>query len=165
MITPATFRADLPEFANTTVYPDLMIAYWIAIGVLMLPTQSWGLGSTTAVSPPSTIYDFGLEMFVAHNCALEAQAIAAAAAGGVPGGGGATGNVTSESVGQVSRGYSDGSSMLPDAGHWNLTVYGNRFLFLARLRGKGPIQIGPPQGGFGAGAWYGPPVFPPYWNT
>lgn len=161
MITPSTFRATFPEF-TTVEYPDAVVNQWIAIGVMMLPTESWGLGSDPAVSPPTAIYDFGLMLFVAHNLVLEKQAMDAANSGGVPGGGGATGVVSSEAVGSVSRSYDTNAGLNLDAGPWNLTTYGTRFIFLARLRGKGPLQIGPPQGlagyGVSVGGWFGPPV-------
>lgn len=161
MITAASFRADLPEFTDTTKYPDSMINYWIAIAVMMLPTQTWGLGNPTAVSPPVTIYDFGCEQFVAHNLVLEAQAVAASQNGGVPGQGG-NGIVSSESVGSVSRSYDAQAGLNLDGADWNLTLYGVRFLRIARMRGKGPVQIGPPQGlagyGVSVGGWFGPPV-------
>ncbi len=160
MITPASFRTDLPEFADNTAFPDPVINYWIGIGVLLLVTTSWGLGSDPAVSPPKTVYDFGLEMFVAHNLALEAQAIKTATNGGIPGTGAAGGVVASESVGSVSRSYDTSAGIIMDAGLWNTTIYGRRFYQLARLRGKGPVQIGPPQGPTVGGAWAGPPVGP-----
>ena len=161
MITPASFRIDLPEFADTQKYPNSMISYWIAIAVMMLPTSSWGMGSQSPANPPTTIYDFGCEQFVAHNLVLEAQAMAASTNGGVPGSGG-NGIVTSESVGSVSRSYDASAGLNLDGADWNLTLYGVRFLRIARMRGRGPVQIGPPQGlagyGVSVGGWYGPPV-------
>ena len=161
MITPTSFRQDLTSFADQTKYPDPDIAYWIQIGVLLLVTTSWGTGSATASSPPTTVYDFGLEMFVAHNLTVEEQNKAQADNGGTPGQGG-NGIVTSESVGSVSRSYDANAGINQGAGFWNLTNYGTRFYQLARLRGKGPVQIGPPQGPNppGATAWAGPMVGP-----
>ena len=163
MIDEATFRQNFPEFANTTVFTPGAVAFWISVATMMLPTQTWGLGSTAAQAPVTTPLDMGLSLFVAHNLSLEARAIKAAANGGIPGSG-AGGPVSSESVGGVSRSYDVGVAINLDAGPWNLTNYGTRFLFLARLLAKGPIQIGVDPfavngiGGFGA--WFGPPVSP-----
>ena len=159
MITADSFRVDLPEFSDTTKYTDPAINYWIAIGGLLLPTCSWGDGSADAVNPPSTIYDFGLEMFVAHNLVLEALAKNSANAGGVPGLSG-TGLTASKSVGGVSISYDVNAGIIEGAGHWNYTTYGVRFIQLARLRGAGPVQISPTPMGTGAAAWFGPPVGP-----
>ena len=162
MIDEATFRQNFPEFTSTTVFPSSAVLFWISIATMMLPTQTWGMGSTAAQTPVTTPLDMGLSLFVAHNLVLEAKnAKAAAIPGGIPGSG-AGGPVSSESVGGVSRSYDVGVAINLDAGPWNLTNYGTRFVFMARLMGKGPIQIGVDQFacGGGIGAWWGPPVSP-----
>lgn len=159
MITVATFRADLKEFGDTTAFPDSTITYWIAMGGLLLPNDTWGLGAAEASSPPTTIYDFALEMFVAHNVALEKLAQNSANAGGVPGISGA-GIAASKSVGGVSISYDVNAGIIEGAGAWNYTVYGVRFIQLARLRGRGPVQINPTRIVEGGSAWFGPPVSP-----
>lgn len=160
MITPDTFRVDLPEFVSTATYPNSAIAYWINLGTLLLNVERWGPGSAAAVSPPSTVYDNGLEMFVAHNLALEKMAQDAANRGGTPGL--STGPQASKSVGPVSASYDTNAGIVKDAGHWNLTTYGTRFLSLVNVFGAGPVQVGgcwPSVNGFG-GAWGG--VIPPW---
>jgi hypothetical protein len=161
VIDEATFRVNFPEFSNTTVFTPGAVAFWIGVATMLLPTQTWGLGSTTAQAPVTTTLDIGLSLFVAHQLTLEARAVKAAANGGIPGSG-PGGPVSSESVGGVSRSYDTSAGLLLDAGPWNLTVYGTRFLFLARLMGKGPIQMGvdPFACTGGIGAWTGPPVGP-----
>jgi len=161
VIDEATFRVNFPEFVNTTVFTPGAVAFWIGAATMLLPTQTWGLGSTAAQAPTTTVLDLGLSLFVAHNLVLEARAAKAAANGGIPGSG-AGGPVSSESVGGVSRSYDVGVAINLDAGPWNLTNYGTRFVFLARLVAKGPIQIGvdPFACGGGIGAWWGPPVSP-----
>jgi len=163
VIDETTFRANFPEFANTTTFPPGAVAFWIGVATMLLPTQTWGLGSTVAQSPVTTVLDIGLSLFVAHQLALEARKAKQAANGGIPGSG-PGGPVSSESVGGVSRSYDTSAGLMLDAGPWNLTDYGTRFLFLARLMGKGPIQMGVDPfawcgGSFGM-PWFGPPVGP-----
>lgn len=159
-VTVATFRADLPEFASIAFYPNSAVTYWLAIGGLLLNTDRWGLGADVAVSPPTTAYDFGLEMFAAHNLVLERQAAQKASNGGLPGLN--TGPVSAMSVGSVSISYDTAAGVEADAGHWNLTTYGTRFIKLARMFGAGGLQMAgtcfPPYGS--AGAWPGPWPYP-----
>lgn len=159
-VTIATFRADLPEFASLANYPNSAVTYWLAVGGILLNTDRWGVGATVAVSPPTTEYDIGLEMFTAHNLVLERQAQKAAATGALPGLN--TGAVSADSVGSVSRSYDTAAALELDAGHWNLTTYGTRFIKLARMFGVGGLQMAgtifPPYGS--AGAWPGPWPYP-----
>jgi hypothetical protein len=161
VIDEATFRQNFPEFASTIVFTSPAVLFWISVATMMCPTQTWGLGSTAAQAPVATPLDMGLSLFVAHQLSLEARALKTAASGGIPGSG-AGGPVSSESVGGVSRSYDVGVAINLDAAHWNLTNYGTRFVFMARLAGKGPVQIGvdPFACGGGIGAWWGPPVSP-----
>lgn len=139
-VTAKSFVTDLPEFSNETNYPPSSINYWIAIGVMMLNQGFWGAPSDTATSPPTTMIDFAMEMWVAHNIVLEKQAQDAASVGGDPGT--KQGVLNSKSVGGVSAGYDVQAVMELDAGFWNMTIYGTRFIRLARQVGAGPIQIG-----------------------
>lgn len=160
MITPATFRADFPEFAAVGPYADRVIAYWIAISAFFFNTDLWGTGATVATAPPTTIYDFGVELFVAHHLAIDRRNAMAAAAGGVPGE--ATGPVSSKSVGQVSISYDTGASAVKDADFWNLTVYGQQYIRLARQIGSAPQHFGAPSCPplWSGPAWPGPYPFP-----
>lgn len=158
-VTEATFRADLPEFADAAAYPPSAVAYWLGMAALMLNARRWGDGAVVAVSPPTTKYDFGTEMFVAHNLVLERQATVAASKGALPGL--MTGPVNSKSVGPVSIGYDSQAGIEDGASHWNLTVYGVRFIRLARFVGAGPIQVGVGMRPALSGpAWPGPYPYP-----
>ena len=42
MITIAAFRADYPEFTDSTRYPDSQISYWLQIAYLMLNVDRFG---------------------------------------------------------------------------------------------------------------------------
>lgn len=159
--TAAQFRADFPEFEDSGVYSDGSISFWLNLAygttaqpIGLLPPQRW-----------AERLDVGAELFVAHNIVLEKQAMDAAASGGAPGI--SQGPIGSKSVGPVSIGYNTQAALELDAGHWNLTVYGTRFVWLAKIAGAGPLQepggCGPPGTG---GAWAGPPLWPGwYWNT
>lgn len=171
-VTAATFRADFPEFGNNSQYPPSVVTYYLTLGGLLLNVARWGRGSTTASSPPTTLYDMALGLFVAHHIVLEYQAQKAAAMGAPPGTN--PGAVASKGVGPISISYDNGATALERAGHWNLTVYGKRFFQLADMAGAGPTQIvgGPgfnPASAFvpsAFGAWAGPPVWPGwFWNT
>jgi len=128
-ITVPQFRADYPEFSSTSVYPNAQLQYWLTLAPLLMNADRWG-----------ALMDMGTELFMAHHITLEAKAMAEAKNGGIPGI--TTGPVSSKSADKVSISYDVGSSIVPDAGHWNLTIYGTRFIQLLRMFGAGPIQLG-----------------------
>lgn len=138
MIDADQFRADLPAFADAAKYPDEAIEYWLNIASLLINTKRWGpsaIDTWPASSPPAlTLYDFGVEMFVAHNLVLEQRGAA------TPGGN--VGVVQSKSVDKVSVSYDTKAGIEPEAGHWGTTIYGNRFLRLLRHAGSGGYQLG-----------------------
>jgi hypothetical protein len=105
---------------------------------------------------PST-YDFGQELHAAHNLVLERRAQDEAAKGNVPGW--SKGAINNVSVDKASVGYDPASTIEPEAGHWNLTIYGQRFIRLLRQMGSGGLQIGVGFECFGATVFSGPPVF------
>lgn len=155
--TVTNFRTDYPEFGSVSKFPDSAVTYWLGIAKLMLTTR-WDDTPAEAGAPTQLYY--GTELFVAHNLVLEAQARKNAAKGGTPGVGNA-GPVSSKSVGPVSISYDTASAIELDAGHWNLTVYGTRFIQLARMMGAGPLQIGQGCAPYGSGgAWPGPWPYP-----
>ena len=128
-VTPASFRANFPEFASTADYLDATVSYWLGIGVRMLRPDRW-----------VDLLDHGLELFTAHHIAIARQAFRAATAGGTPGAN--AGVVTSKTVDKVSVSYDAGSTTLDaGAGHWNATTYGVQFLQLARMAGPGGWQL------------------------
>lgn len=128
-VSVATFRSHLLEFADGQRFPNAMIDYWIAIAIQLVDPNRWG-----------NLTDNGVEMFVAHNISLERRAMDEAARGAIPGG--SIGPVNEKSVDKVSVGYDTGAGAELNAGHWNLTIYGTRYIRLARMMGAGPIQVG-----------------------
>lgn len=127
-VTPQIFRANFAEFGNTATYPDSAINYWIGVSGRLLNMNAWG-----------NMLDDGTQLFVAHNLSLEAQAVKQSKVGGQPGVG--TGPVASKAVDKVNISYDTASAIEKDAGHWNLTIYGTRFIRLAKMMGAGGLQI------------------------
>lgn len=124
----ATFRGDYPEFGDVTAYPDSGVTYWLALGNTLLNASRW-----------ADLLPIGLELFIAHNLVLERQAQKTAAVEGAPGV--TTGPVASKTVDKVTITYDVEAGIEKDAGHWNLTQYGARFIQLARMAGSGGIQL------------------------
>jgi Protein of unknown function (DUF4054) len=129
-LTDQQFRADFPEFADQKLYPKSAFTYWATVATLMLNQQRWG-----------GILLLAMELFIAHNLVLEAQAQQTALAGGWPGI--SKGAITAETPGEVSVSYDAVIAAEADGGNWNLTVYGTRFIYWARMAGSGGAQIGP----------------------
>jgi hypothetical protein len=128
-VTVASFQANYPEFASNVRYPVSQITYYLNLAALLLNTQRWG-----------NLLDVGTELFIAHNISLEARAQEEAKSGAIPGM--TTGPIGSKSVDKVSISYSTGDAIQPGAGHWNLTIYGTRWVALMRQVGMGPLYVG-----------------------
>lgn len=129
LVTIDQFRKDFTEFSNTAKYPNDGVQFWLTFADKMLINPlRWG-----------DVRNMGIELFVAHNLALENQAQKASKAGGTPGL--QMGVLTGKTVGPVSANYDANAGLELGAGHWNLTTYGTRFLRLARMIGAGPIQV------------------------
>lgn len=152
--TVQSFRNSFPAFASSAVYPAGSVQFWLTFATLMLNADRWG-----------EALDMGLCLFVAHNLVLEAKAEAEATAGGIPGA--TTGAVSGKSVDKVSINYDVASGIVADAGHWNLSIYGTRFIKLSRMMGAGPLMaLGTYQGNdaFADGAYTGPLTTPGFTN-
>jgi hypothetical protein len=149
MIVAADFRTNFPAYANVTRFPDESITFWLTLAYALFPADRWG-----------DILDFGVQLYAAHNLALEAMAEKQGANGGIPGA--ATGMLNSKSVDKVSAGYDTASVAEEFAGNYNLTTYGMRLWRLIQQFGAGPIQVGAGPGCAPASqiAWYGP-----YWGA
>lgn len=154
-LTPATFRLQFPPFANTAMYPDRQVQFYIGMATKLLRSDRWG-----------DMIKEGYALFTAHFLALDRLAATQpGGASGVPGT--AVGVINSGSVDKVSFGKDVQSVMEDDAGHWGMTTYGSQYLRFARMFGAGPIQVGaggdPHYPGQSAslynGAWPGP-MFP-----
>ncbi len=130
-VTVATFRANFPEFASDTTYPDTEVEFWLGLALLLHDAGRWG-----------NLLDYGVQLFIAHNLSLQAQSAAASGGGQAPGQ--IQGPLTSASVDKVSYSRDPGAAMDPANGHWNLSTYGLRYIRLVRMIGAGPLQVGVP---------------------
>ena len=113
-MTEADFRLMFPEFAASTseaVNALLATAQTRLVPELWQDTLAQGMG-----------------LFTAHYLAFNAQQ---AARMGAP-----QALMTSKSVDGVSASYDHSFSAIKDAGFWNLTSYGQQFIYLARMVGK-----------------------------
>lgn len=124
----AKFRAEFPEFSNTTTYPTSQLEFWASVAERLVRKCVWG-----------DMYEFGVKLYVAHEITLAAQNAKAAASGGVPGTSGGIAN--SKTVGSVSVGYDSTNTSEKNAGWWNLTNYGKQFYRLMQMFGMGAIQL------------------------
>ncbi|GAA7770968.1 hypothetical protein RN01_29820 [Cupriavidus sp. SHE] len=127
-MTPEQFRLDFPEFADDTKYTDASVEFWLTVSESLVNPCRWGV-----------LTDQGIELCTAHHLVLAARDEATAAIGGTPGQ--VTGPQSSKAVDKVSASYDTGAATIDDAGMWNLTTYGVRYLTLARLMGAGGMQL------------------------
>lgn len=150
MIDVATFRSHFPEFNSTTMYPNAGVQFWLAFAYRMVNADRFG-----------TNLDIGVELFTAHFITMEARSVLETAGGGIPGVN--VGVQSNKSVDRISIGYDTGAGTEEGQGHWNTTTYGTRFIWMTKMFGAGPIQLGvgaaPVGAGFGQ-AWPGPNTAP-----
>ena len=153
--TVPLFRQDFPEFGDSQVYEDFPVGLWLDVGALMINKVRWP--TTAGAVTGRSVWQVGIELFAAHNLSLERMNIKAAVRGAPPGW--SRGSVASEGAGSVSVAYDTASGIEMDAGHWNLTNFGLRWLNMARMMGVGPMQVnGRMHSGLMANgpAWFGP---------
>ena len=148
-VTPISFRVAFPEFASTTTYPDGEVQFWINLAALLHDAARW-----------DTLLDYGIMLFVAHNLSLEYNAKKAAATGQNPGQ--VMGPLSSGTVDKVSYSRNTAQVMDPKNGHWNLSIYGLRYIQLVNMIGAGPIQVGTGAGEMVAAPWAGVNLAPPW---
>lgn len=162
IVNAEQFVGDFPEFKDSSKYPQESISYWLAVATVLLDPCRWG-----------SMLQIGVELLVAHELVVEAQAQDTALVGGWPGV--SKGPISAESPGAVSLSYDSEPALEIEGGNWNLTVYGTRFLRWARMAGAGPLQVSPgcgvgagtvpgANGGSGA-AWSGPNCKPGWFGS
>lgn len=152
-VTLIALRSDFPEFAGTASYPDTVVNFWFSVAARMLIASRWG-----------NMLSVGIELYVAHNLVLEAQAAMTTAVGGIPGV--SKGPVSGESIDKGSVSYDSVTASEGGAGNWNLTTYGSRFIRMAKMFGAGGLQagIGFNPNPLSGGAWPGPDCDPGFSN-
>lgn len=152
-VTVADIRSHFPSLANAAAYPDAEVQFWIDVAYKLHDPRRWG-----------DFLDDAVQLYVAHNVAIDGPANASASgSGGTPGG--VSGPLSSASVDKVSYSRDARAANLPDAGDFNLTTWGLRWYRLMKMAGAGPVQVSVPPGGTnnpmpGGGFW--PGVIPPW---
>ena len=127
-VTASSFVANFPEFSNPTIYPSASINLWLAYAQARIDYDLWG-----------SLGDFGVQLLLAHNLALQTAAVNAASNGAVPGQ--ASGPLASKAAGGLSASYDTGAASEKDAGQFNATTYGQRFWELAQTFGAGGLFL------------------------
>lgn len=127
-MTPAEFREAFPEFADTTKYPDSQVEFWMTVAVSLVNPERWGV-----------LTDNGIALVTAHHLVIANQDQAVSSAGATPGE--VKGATASKSVDKVSVGYDTKSVTIDDAGFWNMSKYGIRYITLAKMFGAGGLQL------------------------
>jgi hypothetical protein len=140
-VTPASFRAQFPEFADPGVFSDTAIENWTTIALLLLDPCRW-----------NTLLDYGTSLYIAHRLSLSARDILRANAGGIPGQ--TPGLLTAKAVDKASAGYDVSKVALDGAGEYNATRYGVELWKLMGQMGAGGAQVNS-VGPVGLGPFYG----------
>ena len=122
------FRADFAAFADTTVYLNSTLTYWLCVSQQLNNPNAW-----------KTLLVTGIELLAAHFMVLETQAMRTALNGGIPGL--ATGPIQSKAVDRVNIAYAVQMAQEDGAGSYNATIYGQRWWHLAQLVGAGGVQL------------------------
>lgn len=141
----ANFVATFPEFNDASRYPAPQRSLWLNTAIATLDPSRWG-----------DFYVIGVYLWTAHHLALFGDTNRQRQRPGRP-----PLLMSSKSVGGVSASYDTASVARVDAGLWNATTYGMRWLDLARLAGAGGVQVGygPIPEGFGSLGYSGPIPF------
>ncbi len=127
-VASATFRDHYPEFVDLGLYPDETFSFWLTVAGLLLNADRW-----------DDLLDIATELFIAHHLVIGARDQTANSAGGLPGQ--VQGVLTAKAVDKVSASYDASYVAIENGDFWNTTLYGIRFLRLARMIGAGGIQL------------------------
>lgn len=128
MLTIAAFREELPEFSDTTRYPDSSVQLHLDVASKLVNEDRWG-----------SLYDTGVGWCAAHLIVIATGNEDAADKGRAPGQ--VQGLATTKAVDKVSKSMDVSSVTMSDGGFWNMTTYGIKFLNFARLIGSGGLQL------------------------
>lgn len=128
-VTLADFRAARDAFADSVVFPDDVVNFYLPIALGAVSAERWG-----------DAYTAGVCLVIAHYATIAAVDAQATEAGGV--GGLRAGPIASESGDKVSVSFATTAVTDPNAGDWNATTWGRQYWQLAKLYGAGPLQVG-----------------------
>lgn len=118
----ATFRAEYPEFADVSTYPDARVTRFITLAEALLPACRWG-----------DLLEEGLVLFTAHSLTVAARNALEAGSIAAP--------MKSKTVDTMSASFDTSAVTLADGGYWNQTSYGIQLLGWARIVGAGGVQL------------------------
>lgn len=127
--TTEKFRADFPEFSDTSRYPDSTISFYLGLADTALDQDKHG-----------DQFIYLSELFTAHYVELRGKALTGAAVSGAVNTSGG-GVLSSKSVDKVSASYDTSGIVNPDAGFWNNTGYGREFYWWWSMFGAGGRQL------------------------
>ena len=122
------FRAEFPEFVDSTVYPTPMITLWATLAEKQIVQDIW-----------TDLYPTAVKLYVAHELVIATQNVKASKMNGSPGQSGGIAN--NKTVGSVSVSFDSTSQTEKDAGWWNRTTYGMQLYRLMRIFGAGCVQL------------------------
>lgn len=133
LLSTIRFREDFPEFADTDVYTNQNVQFFIDIAGLAVIPRFWC---------QFTVY--GQELYTAHMLALRQYSIARAqnappGSNMVPGM--PMGLPASKSVSKVAVSYDYSHSVMEGWGPWNTTSYGQMYAFYAQMVGTGGFEV------------------------
>jgi hypothetical protein len=120
-LTPADFKIRFPEFVSVD---DSRIQFWLDDAQLEVGEPAWG-----------TLYEKGVMLLSAHLLSVDQSNSDEDESGG------ATGNVTSRSVGDVSVSFAKATSDSSSDDWYLQTNYGSEYLRLKKRVGMGIVAI------------------------
>ena len=126
-MTEDGFRIAYPVFADVVDYPSTVITGLMALAKSRLMPDIW-----------QDTLEQGIGLYAAHSLVMwkRQTTLSGANAGAV------SGVQTSATVGPVSAGYDLSYNLVKDGGYWNLTGFGQEFVYLARMvGGSAPAQF------------------------
>jgi hypothetical protein len=130
-VTYQQFITDFPVFANGLIYLESDVNLYLGLTAYFDPRRY------------GQFLNLAAELYVAHFLVIDAQDMMSISRGGLPGQ--TTGPAVSKSIGGASISYAEYATIeggtTGNSGHWNLTVFGKRYLRIARMAGAGPVQI------------------------
>lgn len=122
------FRTQFPEFADTEVYTTSEINLWAAVAQAQVDARRW-----------CSQWLLGVSLYTAHEITLATKNAQIAGFQGTPGTFGGIANT--KTVGSGTIGFDASTTTEKDAGYWNLTTYGKKYIHLARMFGVGAVQL------------------------
>jgi hypothetical protein len=125
-ISNARFRQDFPAFKDPEKYQDSTLSMYLTLAGNVLPANVW-----------ADYWTLGQELFAAHFLLIDELDAERVERGQNTN----AGPISSKSLGGASVSFS-ADAMETNAGHWNTTSFGRRFIRFARMAGAGGWQLG-----------------------